>query len=314
MNSSSSNEAPAQQQGGINSDETTSNETAESNFSINRPPNNLASASFLSRLLFLWPYEVIRTGLDRPLQEADLPDVLPEDSSKYNLELMERIWRNEQERCQNVSRKGNKKRPSLHRALLMHYITTMWDTQVQIALVLGAQVVQAVALGFLIQTFSNSSGDTAQGYIFAGILVLCGLVILLTNHNLYFKTWRKGMQYRISAVAAIYSKSLRLPSVSGQAIPSGKIVNLATNDVERFLLACVMISYLFWGPVQALAVLGVGLKVIGPAFIAGYAVLLVIVVLQFYLGRRFAVLRSKVRLTEAFEFVMQQPLFVVSFY
>jgi len=82
--------------------------------------------------------------------------------------------------------------------------------------------------------------------------------------------------FQISALAIIYDKSLRLPSVGGST-SSGKIVNLASNDVERFLMACIMISYLFWGPVQAIAVLIVGLKIIWPAFIAGYAFLLVIV-------------------------------------
>ena len=103
------------------------------------------------------------------------------------------------------------------------------------------------------------------------------------------------MQYRISALAIIYDKSLRLPSVGGST-SSGKIVNLASNDVERFLMACIMISYLFWGPVQAIAVLIVGLRIIGPAFIAGYAFLLVIVALQFFLGKSFAFYRSKVRM------------------
>jgi len=101
------------------------------------------------------------------------------------------------------------------------------------------------------------------------------------------------MQYRTSAVAAIYAKSLRLPSIGGST-PSGKIVNLATNDVERFILSCVMISYLFWGPAQAIAVLGIGLKIVGPAFVAGYVLLLVIVALQFFLGKSFAFYRSKI--------------------
>jgi len=106
------------------------------------------------------------------------------------------------------------------------------------------------------------------------------------------------MQYRISAVAAIYAKSLRLPSI-GSSTQSGKIVNLATNDVERFILSCCMFPFLFWGPAQAIAVLGIGLKIIGPAFVAGYVLLLVIVALQFFLGKSFAFYRSKVSDKEA---------------
>jgi ATP-binding cassette, subfamily C (CFTR/MRP), member 4 len=266
----------------------------DSNGNPGRLPNKFVSVSLLSRLMFLWPYDLIKTGLDRHIQETNLPDLLPEDSSKYNLELIEKIWKKEKERCQGANVGSRKQSPSLHRALLIHYIITMWDAQLLTALVCFAEVGQAVTLGYLIQTFASSSSDRNNlGYLYAAILVSLCLVVLLGTHALYFKTWHKGMQYRISAVAAIYAKSLRLPSV-GTTLNSGKVINLATNDVERFLLASVMISFLWWGPVQAIVVLLVGLKIIGPAIIAGYAFLLVIGVVQYFLGRSFAFYRSKV--------------------
>jgi hypothetical protein len=55
-----------------------------------------------------------------------------------------------------------------------------------------------------------------------------------------------------------------------------------------------MVSFLWWGPVQAIVVLFIGLNIIGRAFIAWYALLLVIGVLQLFLGRSFALYRSKV--------------------
>lgn len=293
-----------------NSSGSTTNGT-EANFSsgkgINddtrRPPNTFQGASFLSRLLFLWPYDLIQRGqrLQRPITEMDLPQVLKEDSSSYNLCIIEQLWEHEQKRCACSS----KKRPNLHRALFYHYISTMWDTQILAAIVCAAQVCQAIALGYFIQSFSpntsKSAGPRYLPYIYAALLVFFGGVVLLTSHTLYFKTWRKGMQYRISAVAIIYAKSLRLPSTSssvGTNTSSGRVVNLATNDVERFLLACIMLNYLWWGPIQAIAVLIAGIYIIGPAFIAGYVLLLLIVVLQFILGKSFAVYRSKVFVTE----------------
>lgn len=261
-----------------------------------RPPNMLECASFLSRLMFLWPYDLINRGIDHPIQEMDLPDVLKEDSSIYNLKMMEHIWETEKERCQWESFGSRKKRPCLHRALLIHYLTSTWEVQLLTALVCLAEVGQAVSLVFLIQTFTSTSSEknnSKLSYIFAAVLVLICLTVLLGTHTLYFKTWHKGMKYRTSAVAAIYAKSLRLPTI-GAHLNSGKIVNLATNDVERFLLASVMVSFLWWGPVQAIVVLFIGLNIIGRAFIAWYALLLVIGVLQLFLGRSFALYRSKV--------------------
>ena len=84
------------------------------------------------------------------------------------------------------------------------------------------------------------------------------------------------MQYRISAIAAIYDKSLRLSSTSNieslstkkgndktSTSTSGKIVNIATNDVERFLMATLFASHILWAPLQSVAILGVGWFVIG---------------------------------------------------
>ena len=125
------------------------------------------------------------------------------------------------------------------------------------------------------------------------------------------------MQYRVSFVAAIYDKSLRLTSVvtvdtdddvSSAAASSGrkvalvsessssrKIVNIAPNDVERLLMACLFRFYLFWSPVQAIAIFGVGWFVIGWSFAAGFGILICIFVpLQIWLSRRFALMWSKI--------------------
>ena len=104
-------------------------------------------------------------------------------------------------------------------------------------------------------------------------------------------------QLKSGAIAAIYSKSLKLHSIGGSdenEISSGKVVNLATNDAERFIIGTLFLPYLFWSPLQALIVLVIGIDMLGAAFAAGYVVLFCLVPLQFYLGKQFAILRSKV--------------------
>ena len=130
------------------------------------------------------------------------------------------------------------------------------------------------------------------------------------------------MQYRIASIAAIYDKSLRLKSTSNAeqltssrspksndatiaektkplqqsaSTTSGQIVNIATNDVERFLLASLFASYIFWAPLQSLAILGLGWYVIGWSFAAGFGLLIFgFVPLQLWLSKNFAMLRTKI--------------------
>jgi ATP-binding cassette subfamily C (CFTR/MRP) protein 4 len=62
-------------------------------------------------------------------------------------------------------------------------------------------------------------------------------------------------------------------------------MNLASNDVERFLLAALFISHVFWSPIQSIAILVVGWLSLGQAFGAGFALLIFgYVPFQFYLS------------------------------
>ena len=71
-------------------------------------------------------------------------------------------------------------------------------------------------------------------------------------------------------------------------------MNLATNDVERFFLGCIFLPYLLWGPIEAIAVLFVGVNLIGWSFSIGFVLLLLFVPLQYHLSMRFSSVRSKV--------------------
>ena len=250
-----------------------------------RPENPYTKASFFSKLIFKWPYPLLKLGMQRPLEEADLADVTEIDTSVYNLEYFLRVWENERQR--------NPKRPSLHRALLVDYIRSIWYIQPMLLISSTARVLQAVVLGLLIDSFA---GENDNGYLWASMLVACGMVILIEHHHVFWFTWRKGMQLRVSAVAAIYEKSLRLSSTHQDTSASyGRIMNLASNDVERFLMASLFISYIFWAPVESIGILVVGYFLLGPAFIAGFGLLVAVLVpLQFYFSGKFAYYRSKI--------------------
>lgn len=262
-----------------------------------RANNPWLEASLLSRLIYLWPYPLLKLGLERPLEERDLPDIAKVDTSSYNREYLTEIWEAEKNhnRSQKNKKDKNQKAPKLWKALLKDFFRSNWHIQPLFVLNTVAKLAQAIALGQLVQSFEDTTSNNNQGYIWAGVLAVCGGFILVQIHHQYFITWRKGMQLRISVIAAIYQKALRLSSTCPSAVSRGKIMNLASNDVERFFLACDMLTNLVWSPFQAMAILAVGWLILGPAFCSGMALLvLVIVPLQSYLGRRFAFYRSNV--------------------
>lgn len=247
------------------------------------------------------------------------------DTSDENLHKLKDMWEDEKIRAAKVkelhlARKPRKPlpksaSPSLHRAIARDYLYSMWYIQPLMLVSSVAKLVQALALGYLLQTFQDASDtmsvSNSSGYLWAGVLVISGFVVLMEHHHVFFWTWRKGMQLRISSVAAIYDKSLRLKSTSVMeqlststskgkgstktGSSAGQIVNIATNDVERFLLASLFVSYLFWAPLQSVAILGLGWYVIGWSFAAGFGLLIFLFVpLQLWLSKRFAIMRSKI--------------------
>ncbi|KAL7574291.1 hypothetical protein ACA910_012537 [Epithemia clementina (nom. ined.)] len=294
--------------------------------SPSQPPHPYETASWISRWCFTWPEPLLKLGMERPLTQDDLPPILLQDSSAYNLQYLQSIYDT------TASSSSSSHPRSLRRALLRDFFTTAALTMQPLMLAsMVARITQAVCLGFLINVFvdnndddSNNNSNQNEGYLWAMGIVLCGLVILFEFHMYAFLGWRKGMQYRVACVATILDKTLRLSSTSTttntqtttSTTPTangsnpttttsnnnGRILNLASNDVERFMYTCVFSGWMLWAPIQALTIALVGsLWLLGPAFSVGVGVLIAIFVpLQMYLSRQFSHYRSTVaRQTDA---------------
>lgn len=259
--------------------------------SLERPPHAYNEASLISRLFFLWPWPLLKLGLERPLTDADLAEVSEEDSSRYNLEFWQSLW----DPATASTTRGGGGRSHLSWPMFREFVRSTWYVQPLYLAGMTAKVVQAICLGKLINSFSSGTRSNTS-YFWAMGIVICAGVTLLEHHNVFLFLWHKGMQFRVACVAAIYRKSLRLSSTHPQTLASsGRIMNLASNDVERLIYVSLFIYNLFWAPVQAIGILFVGIYLMGPAFCAGIALLaLVFVPLQFYLSRQFAYYRSSV--------------------
>lgn len=128
-------------------------------------------------------------------------------------------------------------------------------------------------------------------------MVLCGLIAFPTKQRIFFEMYRKALQFRVGIIAKLYEKILQLSSTSASAtssLSSGQLANLASNDVERFLQAAVPSLFIIIGPFEAIAILILGIQTIGSVFAIGHVLFLILVPIQFYLGRQFRIVRSDV--------------------
>lgn len=112
-----------------------------------------------------------------------------------------------------------------------------------------------------------------------GIIALNGANALLVN-QFFILAMHNGMKVRVSVCSIIYRKALRLSQTAlGQTAP-GKVVNLLSNDVNRFDIVSLFLNAMWTGPLMTL-IAGYLLWVeVGWAGMIGIAVVFVVVPIQ----------------------------------
>ncbi|XP_067315093.1 ATP-binding cassette sub-family C member 4-like [Pseudorasbora parva] len=254
--------------------------------------NPSATANLFSQIFFCWLNPLFRIGSKRRLEEDDMFKVLPEDGSKRLGEKLQSYWDQEVEKATKELRT-----PKLTKAIIRCY----WRSYT----VLGGftiieeviKVIQPVFLGKLIQYFEsydpNNMAALYEAYGYAAGVSLSTLGLALLHHLYFYHVQRAGMKIRIAMCHMIYRKALCLSATAMGQTTTGQIVNLLSNDVNKFDEVTVFLHYLWVGPLQAAAVIGLLWQEIGPSCLAGMAVLVFLMPLQTMFGKLFSKYRSK---------------------
>uniref|UniRef100_A0A8D2LPA7 Cystic fibrosis transmembrane conductance regulator n=1 Tax=Varanus komodoensis TaxID=61221 RepID=A0A8D2LPA7_VARKO len=254
--------------------------------------NPLRDANFCSRLFFWWLNPLFATGHKRKLEEDDMYKVLTEDSSKVLGEELQSHWDNEVQKAKKEART-----PHLTKAIILcywkSYLALGFFTLIEETL----KVIQPIFLGMIIRYFENvgSVDENALNYAYASAAALsvCTLILAVTHHLYFYHVQCAGMRLRIAMCHMIYRKALRLSNTAMGKTTTGQIVNLLSNDVNKFDQVTIFLHFLWAGPLQAIAVMALLWHEIGPSCLAGMAVLIILLLLQTCLGRLFSALRSK---------------------
>ena len=145
---------------------------------------------------------------------------------------------------------------------------------------------------------------------------MCAVIYCFVHHRYFFGVMHTGMKVRVAHCSLIYRKALRLSrkaqgestigmidtsvanfdnlnlfkvgntnfleiaNSSNLLIFSGQMVNLLSNDVNRFDYSAFFIHYFWVGPIQLLIVMFITWKSVGPACFVGGALIVAFVPLQ----------------------------------
>uniref|UniRef100_A0A8C8IYI0 Multidrug resistance-associated protein 4 n=1 Tax=Oncorhynchus tshawytscha TaxID=74940 RepID=A0A8C8IYI0_ONCTS len=238
-----------------------------------------------------WLNPLFRIGYKRRLEEDDMYNVLPEDGSERLGEELQRHWDHEVQKAAKELRP-----PKLTKVLIKCY----WKPYAVLGiftLIEVIKVIQPVFLGKLIQYFENYDPDNMdalyEAFGYAAGVCLSTLILAITHHLYFFHVQRTGMKMRVAMCHMIYKKALCLSSAAMGKTTTGQIVNLLSNDVNKFDEVTIFLHFLWVGPLQAAAVLGLLWVEIGPSCLAGMAVLVILMPTQTMFGRLFSKFRSK---------------------
>lgn len=232
-----------------------------------------ASASFISKALWLWLNPLLKKGKSKALEPKDVPLLSPEDRSEV---LYSRFLVNLE--CQAA--------PASVRSALLR---TFWSQLVFTAfLSVSKLLVMYVGPILITQFVSYVAGNELfphEGLVLVAILFSAKVVEVLSAHQFNFYSQRLGMVVRSSLITTVYRKGLRLSSFAQQTQGAGRIVNYMSVDVQHIADLMLQIHNLWVLPLQAAVALVILYAVIGISCFGGIFVMLFILFISFNVAK-----------------------------
>ncbi|KXS09504.1 hypothetical protein M427DRAFT_128884 [Gonapodya prolifera JEL478] len=225
---------------------------------------------------------IVAHGNKTLLKETDFPPVQEHETASRLSNLLTDEWERE------------RKKPNPN---VVNVIFRVYWPKLLLVIMLGAvysacRILEALLIGALVRVFQDSSKSNNEGYMWAGLLTLAVMLDSTCRGYMFYWAVRTGFNMRVGMISTIYRKTLNL-SMS-HASSTGTIVNLVSNDVQRFEDAAPFATFVVSAPIEALVILAILWSYIGVASLAGFAAIFGIIPIQAFFSRTFARLRTYV--------------------
>ncbi|XP_046392416.1 ATP-binding cassette sub-family C member 4-like [Ischnura elegans] len=253
-------------------------------------PSPREKANILSVLMFTWTFKTFWRGYKKDLEAEDLYNPLPEHKSDYLGDKLAKNW--EKEIAKFKCKKGT---PSFMKAIFATFGPQyMLFGLIFACMELTVRIGQPLFLGKLISYFNPGSEISKESaYWHAGGVVLCSGIAIYVSHPYMISAMHIGMKVRVACCSLIYRKALRLSKTALGQTTAGQVVNLLSNDVNRFDIVFMFLHYLWIGPIETAIITYLLYTEIGISAILGIAALLTIIPIQGYLGKMTSSIRLK---------------------
>ncbi|VVC46074.1 ABC transporter type 1, transmembrane domain,ABC transporter-like,P-loop containing nucleoside triphosphate [Cinara cedri] len=251
-------------------------------FKEERPPHPRANASIFKILTFWWIIKLFKTGQTRDLEVNDLYTTLDDHSSSSLGKELERQWK-----IQITKAKRTNVQPSLFKALFhMFGPSLMLYGFLLFIIEIVFRMIQPKCIGHLISHFDPSTTDLKTATLAAITLTSSTLVCTVGLHQHLFNQCVIGYKMRIAVTSIAYSKALRLSKTALGDTMGSQVINLLSNDVNRFDTASLFLHFVWVGPLKTIVVTYYLWQEVGVSSVFGVAIMVMFVPLIGWLDKK----------------------------
>ncbi|KAJ0181195.1 hypothetical protein K1T71_003280 [Dendrolimus kikuchii] len=250
-------------------------------------------ANFISKIFLTWSFRLFCRGYKQGITLEDLWQARDGDDSGRLGDRLEEAWEKELE---NAKAKGT--RPSFSKAL----IRSFWVEYMICGCFVGLLFIVLwplipYTLALFIEYFAGEKTPETyrNAHIYNFLMNLLSTGTALMFNHLQLRQSGIGMRLRIASCSLLYRKILKLNKMGLNKTEPGQVINLMSNDVNRFDLVTQFLHYLWVMPIVVPVVSYLVWQHVAWATFAALAVIFVQTVLvQAYLSHQQGVMRGKI--------------------
>ncbi|CAF4282292.1 unnamed protein product [Rotaria socialis] len=224
--------------------------------------------------LLLWITPLLSLGNKRTLVESDLNDLSVNDKCSVLLN--------------RVNRYSSKWPGTWHVFIRTFYKDFLLSIFLAFPLIM-AHIAQPLLIRQIILYIKGESVLPAYaGYLFASALCITAILQAIIHQQIFFRNARIGMRVRNTLSSSIYKHLLTISTEALHKTTAAQTINLVANDASKFEELTMFVHTIVLIPLEALITFGLVWWYIGLPTIFGYAVLILLIPMQFIFSRQFS--------------------------
>ncbi|XP_065338923.1 multidrug resistance-associated protein 1 isoform X7 [Cloeon dipterum] len=276
-----------------------------------------SNSSFLSRMSFSWFDKLAWLGFRKPLENKDLWNMNPLDTSAHVVPIFEKYWNQSVRKAArmfwvyfgtNASKASYKNSsgrvdfeqsktklkyhasivPAICKAFGPIFLFGSFLKFVQDILGFVNPQLLSLLIGFV-----EKDDPLWKGLVYAILMFVTASLQTVILSQYFHRMFIVGLRVRTALISTIYRKALRLSNSARKESTVGEIVNLMSVDAQRFMDLTAYLNMLWSAPLQIALSLYFLYQILGPSVFAGLAVMIILIPVNGYIANRIKTLQIK---------------------